>query len=173
VVYGIVKEHKGEIKVYSEIGRGTTFNVYLPLMKRAQSALPAAIEQEIPTGRERILLVEDEMAVARLEVQMLERLGYRVTLRLDSIEALNAFEATPEAYDLVMTDMTMPRMTGDQLAKALIAIRPDIPVIICTGFSERIDADKAAAMGIKGFVMKPVLRADMAQTLRKVLDKKC
>jgi len=172
VVYGIVKEHKGEIKVYSEIGRGATFNVYLPLMKRAQSALPAGIEQEIPTGHERILLVEDEMAVARLEAQMLQRLGYRVTLRLDSIEALNAFESTPEAYDLVMTAMTMPRMTGDQLAKALMAIRPDIPVIICAGFSERIDVDKTAAIGIKGFVMKPVLRADMAKTLREVLDKK-
>ncbi len=172
VVYGIVKEHKGEIKVYSEIGRGATFNVYLPLMKRAKSALPAGIEQEIPTGHERILLVEDEMAVARLEAQMLQRLGYRVTLRLDSIEALNAFESTPEAYDLVMTAMTMPRMTGDQLAKALMAIRPDIPVIICAGFSERIDVDEAAAIGIKGFVMKPVLRADMAKTLREVLDKK-
>ena len=170
VAYGIVKEHKGDIKVSSEPGRGTTFDIYLPLMDRPidKEEKPSAGKYE--TGTERILLVDDEPAAARLEKLMLERLGYEVTSRLSSLEALEAFKAHPRAFDLVLSDMTMPGMTGDRLARELMAIRPEIPVILCTGFSERISEEKAEALGIKGFLMKPVLKSALARMVRKVLD---
>jgi CheY-like chemotaxis protein len=101
---------------------------------------------------------------------MLERLGYYVTSRINSVEALEAFRAKPYAFDLVITDMTMPNMTGDQLASELISIRPDMPVIICTGFSERMNKEKAKALGIKGYLMKPVIKSKMARLVRSVLD---
>ena len=169
-VYGIVKQHKGEVTVYSEVGEGATFNVYLPLMTRA--GVPRTLEplEKIPSGSERILLVDDEAAIVWLERQMLERLGYRVTSRVSSLEALEAFKAASDAYDLVITDMTMPNMTGDSLAKAIKAIRADIPVIICTGFSERIDPAAAADMGIRAFLMKPVAKMELARVVRSVLD---
>ena len=98
-------------------------------------------------------MVDDEEAIVHLEKQMLERLGYRVTTRVNSLEALEAFKANPDEYDLILSDMTMPNMTGDQLARRLIAIRPDIPVIICTGFSERVNEGKANEIGINGLLM--------------------
>ena len=121
-------------------------------------------------GNERILLVDDEASVVKIEKQMLERLGYRVTVRTGSYDALKAFAATPDSFDLVVTDMSMPNMTGDQLARKLIEIRPDIPVIICTGFSEKMTCEKAETIGVKGFLMKPIVFADLAKTVRKVLD---
>jgi DNA-binding NtrC family response regulator len=138
----------------------------------SKSAEPAPI---LEFGSERILLVDDDAAVALLERQMLEHLGYQVTSRVSSLEALEAFKAAPDAYDLVISDMTMPNLTGDQLAKAIMAIREDALVIICTGFSEWIDPEKAAAMGIKGFLMKPVVLSEMAKVVRNALDsrKKC
>ena len=116
------------------------------------------------------MLVDDEDAIVRLEKQQLERLGYHVASFIASPDALEAFRSAPEAFDLVISDMTMPYMTGDQLAKELIEIRPDIPVIICTGFSERINRKKAAAIGIKGFLMKPVVNSKIAEMVRNVLD---
>jgi PAS domain S-box-containing protein len=170
IVYGIVKEHRGDIKVYSELGSGTTFKVYLPLLEKAPEAVPVQKVESQFAGSERILLVDDEEPIVRLEQQMLERLGYRVTSRLSSKETLEAFRANPDAFDLVMTDMTMPNMTGDQLAQALLSIRPNLPVIICTGFSERINQEKVAALGIKGLLMKPIVRSELARMIRKVLD---
>lgn len=170
VVHGIVKEYKGEIKVYSEIGKGTTFNVYLPLMEKNAQAGSVDETAIIKTGSERILLVDDEEPIAGLERQMLERLGYTVTERISSVEALRTFKENPGAFDLVITDMTMPNMTGDRLAKELVAIRKDIPVIICTGFSERINKEIAEVSGIKGFLMKPIVKSEMARVIRKVLD---
>ena len=170
VVYGIVKEYHGDIKVYSEMGKGTTFNVYLPLMERAKQTVPVEKMEVYDTGNERILLVDDEEPIAQLEKQMLERLGYQVTARINSVEALEAFKASPNAFDLVVTDMTMPNMTGDRFSEKLISIRPDIPVIICTGFSEGITQERAAALGIKGFLMKPIIKSEMARTVRRVLD---
>ena len=125
---------------------------------------------QIPTGTERILIVDDEISVARLEKQMLERLGYTVIEYSSSQTALDAFRQAPDSYDLVISDMTMPDMTGDRLAKELISIKSDIPIIICTGFSERIDSEKSEEIGIKGFLMKPVVKADMARMVRKILD---
>ncbi len=170
VVYGIIKKYEGDIKVYSEIGKGATFIVYIPLIRKSPDAISAEKVESYKTGTEKILLVDDEAPVARLEKQMLERLGYQVSSRLSSVDALEAFRANRDVFDLVITDMTMPNMTGDQLAKELISIRPDIPVVICTGFSERISQDRAAAMGVKGFLMKPIVKLEMARMVRKVLD---
>jgi CheY-like chemotaxis protein len=170
VVYGIVKEHQGHIKVYSEIGKGTTFNVYLPLMTKTPQTESAETMKITKTGTERALLVDDELSVARLERLMLERLGYEVTEQISSTDALREFKEKPGAFDIVIMDMNMPGMSGEQLARELIAIRPDIPVILCTGFSEKINKDSALAIGIKGFLMKPVSKSDMARTVREVLD---
>ena len=170
VAYGIAKDLQGDIRVKSKTGRGTTFQVYFPLMERSPDVVPIETIEDYKTGDERILLVDDEGPIVKLETQMLERLGYRVTSRASSLDALEAFRANPNAFDLVITDMTMPNMTGDQLARELFAIKPDIPIIICTGFSERISSQKAATMGIKGFLMKPVVRSELARMVRSVLD---
>jgi DNA-binding NtrC family response regulator len=169
-VYGIAKEHRGEITVASEVGKGTTFTVYLPLMTAAADGVPVEATQSLSRGNERVFIVDDEVAIALVERRMLERLGYRVTSRSNSLEALETFAAAPDAFDLVVTDMTMPNLTGDQLAKAMVAIRPDIPVIICTGFSERLDREAASTIGVKGFLRKPIALSEMAATVRKVLD---
>jgi PAS domain S-box-containing protein len=170
VVFGIVKEHGGDIRVHSEVGRGTVFKVYLPLLQSTATADPSAAAVVYPTGTERILLVDDEEPILRLEKQMLERLGYHVSTRTSSVDALAAFQANPDAYDLVITDMAMPNMTGDQLAQRMLAVRADIPVILCTGFSDKMTATKAKASGIMGFLKKPLVRGDLADTVRKVLD---
>ena len=170
VVYGIVKEHGGDIQVYSEVGKGTSFHVYLPLLTDANDSKSAAVTREYPTGRERILLVDDEEPIARMEQIMLERLGYQVTARTSSLDALAAFKANPGHFDLVISDKGMPLMTGEQLSRELILIKPGIPIIICTGFSDENDVNRAMSMGIKGFLMKPVATGDMATMVRKALD---
>jgi PAS domain S-box-containing protein len=170
VVHGIVKEHGGDIRVYSEVGKGTVFHVYLPLLEDAMDSKTAAITRKYPTGHERILLVDDEEPIMRMEQMMLERLGYQVTTRISSPDALAAFKANPDLFDLVISDRGMPNMTGDQLAGELISIRPGIPIILCTGFSNDNDVKRAKAMGVKGFLMKPVAIGDLAAMVRKVLD---
>lgn len=156
--------------MYSEINQGTTFNIFLPIMDKPPKDLVPEVSTDLPTGTERILLVDDEDSIVRLEKIILNRLGYKVISHASSMEALDTFQLNPEEFDLVITDMTMPKMTGDVLAKKLNEIRPDIPVIICTGFSERINQGKASSIGIKGFLMKPVVRSEMAKMVRKVLD---
>ncbi len=170
VVYGIIKEHGGEIKVQSDLGVGTTVDVYLPMLEKSSKAESAKDVEIHPTGSERILLVDDEESIANFEKQMIERLGYQVTLFTSSLDALSAFRGDPDAFDLVVTDMTMPKMTGDQLAKEMISIRKDVAIIICTGFSEKIDREKAKSIGIKDFLKKPASKSDFAKLLRKVLD---
>ncbi|ACL02006.1 PAS/PAC sensor hybrid histidine kinase [Desulfatibacillum aliphaticivorans] len=170
VAYGLIKAHKGDIRVYSEPGKGTAFNVYLPLMEKMEMVDQQAPKEVHPTGDERILLIDDEAPIVKLETQMLQRLGYQVTARTSSLEALEAFQTMPYGFDLIISDMTMPNMTGDQLAEEVIAVRPDIPIIICTGFSERLNEAGAGAKGIKAFLMKPVVRSELAQIVRRVLD---
>ena len=125
---------------------------------------------ELPGGTEQILFVDDEETSVEIIEKMMEKLGYKVTSRTSSIEALKVFRDNPEGFDLVITDMTMPDMTGKGLAKELMAIRPEIPVILLTGFSEQMDEYSAKKMGIKAYLMKPVVMKDLAKEIRGVLD---
>ena len=170
-VHGIVKDHGGGIKVYSEIGVGTTFNMFLPA---AGSLSETAEEQEkeLPTGRESVLLVDDEKSLLDLGRDLLERLGYRVETRASAIDAIEAFRSDPNKYDLIITDMTMPKMTGDELAGKIRSIRSDIPIILCSGFSERLNTQAMEAIGANALLMKPITYADLANTVRMVLGTK-
>jgi len=170
VVYGIVKEHMGDIKIYSEIGKGTTFNVYLPLMDKTATFDKKEVIGNLQTGDERILLVDDEPSIAKLGKKMLERLGYSIAMYIDSIEALETFRESPDAFDMIISDMNMPNMAGDQLAREIKSIRSDIPIIICTGFSERMKEETADISCIAGILRKPVIKSEMAKTVRKLLD---
>ena len=125
----------------------------------------------LPTGCERILFVDDEQVLVEIGKQMLERLGYEVTTRTSSIEALELFRVKPDQFDLVITDMTMPNMTGDKLAKEIMGIRADIPVVLCTGYSERIGRESAEKRGLRGFVMKPLSMNELANAIRNGIDK--
>jgi PAS domain S-box-containing protein len=171
VVHGIVRAMSGTITAYSEPGQGSTFKIYFPVIEKRLEPQVSDVEA-VPTGSERILFIDDEPALADIGKQTLETLGYDVTTRTSSIEALELFETRPHRFDLVITDMTMPNMTGDNLAGELIRIRPEIPVILCTGYSAKVNEQQAIAMGIQAFVWKPVVRREIATTVRKVLDGK-
>ena len=170
VVHGIVKIHKGHITVYSEVGRGTTFHVYLPLCSQASEDESDRQFEQVSGGTERILFVDDEPSIVKMQKQNLERMGYTVTTQTSSVEALEEFGSSPDSFDLMITDMTMPQMTGDRLAVSIKKIRPDIPVILCTGFSEKINQKTAPDLLIDEFLMKPVDTTKMAKAIRKVLD---
>lgn len=170
VVHGIISRHGGAITVDSKIGRGTTFTVYIPLSDSPAPTEHMHKESPLPTGTERILFVDDEPLLVDAGRQVLESLGYHVENRNRPSDALALFRSDPDAFDLVITDTTMPDMTGDRLAKALLKIRPDIPIILCTGYSSHMDKKAAREMGISAFVMKPLSREMLAKTVRKVLD---
>ena len=169
VVHGIVNTHGGAITVKSAPAKGTTFHVYFPIIEKEEK-LQERSEGPLPTGNERILFVDDEQVIVYIGEKTLGQLGYDVVTKANGVDALELFRADPDRFDLVITDMTMPRMTGDQFARELIKLRPDIPIILCTGFNPKISKEQAGKIGIKAFVMKPLVRRDMANIVRKVLD---
>jgi CheY-like chemotaxis protein len=169
VVHGIVQSYGGAIYAYSEANRGTTFNVYIPSIKK-QSLNESLVTAELPGGDEHILLVDDEPALIEVGCKLLEKLGYRVSTARTGAAALEIFRRSPRSIDLVVTDMTMPKMTGEQLAAELLSIRPDLAILLVTGYNINIFGDRANELGIQAILTKPVVEADLARTVRKVLD---
>ena len=168
ITQGIVKSYGGAIRVESSVGRCTTFRIYLPCIR--DEIKEAALSQEIPMGRGSILFVDDEEVLARMGKSMLERLGYSVTACTGSLDALEVFTNDPARYDLVITDQTMPGMTGMVLARRLLDIRPDLPIILCTGFSTQADEQSVKAVGIRAFALKPLSKTVLSQLVKKILD---
>jgi PAS domain S-box-containing protein len=170
VVHGLVKALKGAITVSSELGAGSTFTVYLPI---ATSETERTVKEEsrpLPRGAERILFVDDEKPIIEMNSALLEPLGYHVTAVASSAKALELFTAAPDAFDLVITDEAMPDLTGIELVERIRSLRKNIPIIMITGFSETIDAERAKKMGIREFLMKPLARRELAEAIRNVLD---
>jgi CheY-like chemotaxis protein len=173
VVHGITKSYKGGITVSSEPGKGTTFEIYIPRVETPRVPITSDQKEPLPLGgHERILFVDDESAIAEIARSILKHLGYEVEVRTSSIEAREKFRANPDRFDLVITDMTMPNMTGDRLAQEILSIHPGMPIILCTGFSELITEEKAKALGIQEFIMKPLVMKDLAVVIRRALDRK-
>ncbi len=172
VVYAIIREHGGAIRVASRVGSGTTFTIVLPRFEGEDVSSSTPDRQDAPGGSEHILVVDDEEFMVVTMKRILERLGYRVTPMTGSLEALELFRSDPRAYDLIITDLTMPRLTGDRLAAEVLAIRPDIPVIITTGYTDVPDAGATAQNGIAAFLPKPCRKQELAETIRAALDGK-
>jgi PAS domain S-box-containing protein len=169
VAHGIIKGHGGGIRVQSKPGKGTRFDILFPVIGKQMESKTEELKA-LPTGNEHILFIDDEETLIDLGESMLKKLGYRVETRTRPQEALEIFGAAPDKFDLVISDMTMPGMTGDILAAELMKIRPDISVIICTGYSERMTEQRAKDLGIKGLIMKPFTIRGLSKTVRTVLD---
>lgn len=173
VVHGIVKSHGGVITCRSTYGQGSIFDIYFPEIDTKDESSNAHLERgPLPIGTESILFVDDEPVLIELAKTMMENLGYKVHTRTSSIEALELFRNNPGKFDLVITDMTMSAMTGDKLAQRMMEIRQDIPIILCTGYSEYITEERAKRMGLREFVMKPLVVKELSKTIRKVLDER-
>jgi CheY-like chemotaxis protein len=160
------------VLVTSVVGQGTTCTVYLPCsvdLGQDHASPEGALLTDVPTGAERVLLVDDEVALVHLGEAILQRLGYEVVVCTSSTEALEVFREAPQRFDLVITDQTMPHMTGERLAQALRRLRSDIPIILCTGFSHVMHAERAQELGIDAFLMKPLAMQELAQTIQQVM----
>ncbi len=169
IVYGIMESYGGTITVESKVGKGTTFHLYFPVTEE-QEVEKTELTEEISTGTQRILFVDDEEMYAEMGSEMISRLGYDVDLKINSAEALESFKSAPDTYDLVITDQIMPDLSGDELVKEIRSIRPEIPIILCTGYSTQMDEKKATSLGINEFAFKPIVKKDIAKLIRKVLD---
>jgi PAS domain S-box-containing protein len=170
VVHGIIKSCGGGIETHSEEGIGTTFDIYIPLIKE-QKMEKCIKEEEIPRGNEHILLVDDEEFALKSLKSVLKHLGYEVTGKKDAREALITFNARSDTFDLVITDQIMPELSGLELSQKILEMRPDIPILICTGFSDRINKKKIKDIGIREVILKPLKIREIAQVVRRVLDK--
>ena len=171
VVNGIVQDHHGAITVTSRPQGGSTFEVYFPVLEKTARGDKDSLFEDLPRGRERILFVDDEPQLSNLQQKSLERLGYAVTAVTSSLEALDMFKDNPQGFDLVITDMTMPHMTGDRLATEIKSIRPHLPIILCTGYSERVSDDLVHKLDADEVLIKPMERAVLARALRRLLDR--
>jgi len=172
LVHGIVNRCGGHVSVESTLGQGAVFTVLLPVIKKQKvSPSPQARNEDVlPRGSERVLYVDDEASIIKIGERYLKRLGYEVVTSISSGVALEMFRATPHDFDLIITDMAMPGMTGDVMALKMMKIRPDVPVILCTGYSSQINRKKAIKSDIRGFINKPIVRKELAETVRRVLD---
>ncbi|MCK4838777.1 MAG: response regulator, partial [Desulfobulbaceae bacterium] len=169
VVYGIVQSLDGHLTLDSEPGKGSTFQIYLPV-HAGEVRLPEANPEPVDRGSERIMLIDDEELIVKMTASNLSASGYQVSTFTDGEEALKRFLDNPDGYDLVITDMTMPKMSGAELAQNILERHPDVPIILCTGYNETINRSKALALGIKGYLEKPILRNDLLRAVREALD---
>ncbi len=169
VVHGIVKNYGGGIKVLSESGKGTTFQVILPMVEAEAEVEPENL-MPMPAGKERILLIDDEADIVAAAKIILEHVGYEVVGFTASPEALEAFRANPKKFDLIITDLTMPQLAGLDLAKGCLSLRPDIPIILCTGYGESVTLERASAMGIRQIILKPIIPAQLLEAIRLALE---
>jgi PAS domain S-box-containing protein len=169
VVHGILESHHGFATVSSQLGEGSSFNIYLPITNETHRDDEITVEK-MPHGNEQILFVDDEKMLTEIGRQMLSEHGYRVTTENSAIKGLELFSSDPGRFDLVITDQTMPDLSGKKLVEKMLKIRPDLPTIICTGHSDQIDEQSAKQMGVKAFCMKPLNMAELVQTVRQVLD---
>jgi CheY-like chemotaxis protein len=172
VVDGIIASHGGAITVASTPGQGTTFALYLPCIDTDTPSPDVPDDTPISQGNGHILFVDDEPTLVPMTAEMLSRLGYDATVYTSSVEALKTFQAAPWQFDVVITDQTMPVMTGERLARELRHIRPDIPIILCTGFSHTMTASKAQALGIDAFLLKPLEFRELGLALQQVLEQR-
>jgi CheY-like chemotaxis protein len=170
VIHGIVRSCGGMIKVYTEINKGSTFKVYIPLATKKIDSQKVCKKESLPTGNEHILVVDDEETIVNFQKNALEHLGYKVTKTTNSLDAFKIFEDNPDGFDLIVTDQTMPNMPGSELAKKVFEIKPNFPIILCTGYSSLMSEKTAQEMGIKKFMMKPVDLKKLANKVRAVLD---
>jgi CheY-like chemotaxis protein len=171
LVYAIIKAHSGYIKAGSTVGQGTCFSVYLPVVDQEIRVYPRVKQEKgLKHGTEKIMVVDDEENIRRIVQAYLSGYGYSITTFENGAEAFEVFERDPDQFDLIITDMTMPRMTGDELAKSVFRLRKDIPVILCTGYSETISEAKALEMGIRKYVQKPVSNEELVMLIREILD---
>ena len=172
VVHGIVKSHRGAVTVSSVLGEGATFDIFFPVATESDTKTRPEKEAAPAGGFERILFVDDEPAIQTLGKRLLGDLGYEVVTCSNAGDALGLFRSQPDRFDIVITDMTMPGMTGDQMASEMLQTRPGLPVIVCTGFSELINRERARELGIQAFLMKPFLKSEVAPIIRELLDRR-
>jgi CheY-like chemotaxis protein len=170
VVHGIVKIHEGAITCRSKPGVGTTFDLYFPEIEDRRKTEEFREEEKMPTGTETVLYVDDEPMLCEIAGEILKSLGYQVILKTSSVEASDLFAADPKRFDAVITDMSMPQLTGDKLARKILALRPDMPIIMCTGYSEHVSREDAARLGIREFLMKPYTMDQLAYAVRRAID---